>query len=116
MFLLALPLGPSDQAKGQEIDTQGKPINTRGGALSTGGGLISTGGASITANGGAIIGKITLGLSSTVSGLGLCDAGQLGALRIVTDAAASPAYNATATGGGSITLPVFCDGTNWKNH
>ena len=38
-----------------------------------------------------------------------------GARTFVTDAAAAPVFRAVATGGGSIFLPVFSDGTNWRN-
>lgn len=30
--------------------------------------------------------------------------------------ATSPTYNATLTGGGSVHIPVFCDGTSWTAH
>jgi len=38
-----------------------------------------------------------------------------GARTFITDAAAAPVYRAVATGGGAIFLPVFSDGTNWRN-
>jgi len=38
-----------------------------------------------------------------------------GARTFVTDAAAAPVFRAIATGGGTIFLPVFCDGSNWRN-
>lgn len=51
----------------------------------------------------------------TVGTLPACTAGLKFGRRTVSDAAAAPVYNATAAGGGSIALPVMCDGTNWKN-
>ena len=39
-----------------------------------------------------------------------------GQMEGVSDAAAAPVYNATATGGGSVHIPVYCNGTNWTNH
>lgn len=53
---------------------------------------------------------------ATVTTLPTCNSGEDGAWYEVTDAAAAPVYNATATGGGSIHLPVFCNGSNWTNH
>ena len=58
-----------------------------------------------------------MGLSAgTVSSLPSCAAGTKGIMMYVTDAAASPVYGVTATGGGSVVEPVFCNGTNWTNH
>ncbi len=54
--------------------------------------------------------------SSTVATLPLCDNFNAGTLRTVTDAAASPAWNATATGGGSLKIVVMCNGSNWTYH
>ena len=53
---------------------------------------------------------------STVAGLPTCNSASDGVQYEVTDAAASPVYNATATGSGSIHLLVMCNGTNWTNH
>ena len=44
-----------------------------------------------------------------------CAAATKGQQRYITDAAATPVYNATMTGGGSIGLRVGCNGTNWVN-
>lgn len=52
----------------------------------------------------------------TVATLPACNATSKALLLVVTDAAASPVYNATATGGGAVTIPVLCNGTNWTNH
>jgi hypothetical protein len=44
-----------------------------------------------------------------------CNAGAAGLSAVVTDATV-PTYNATLTGGGAVTVPVFCNGTNWTTH
>lgn len=63
------------------------------------------------------IGQPAPGLqASTVAALPACSATTRPFPRMVSDAAASPVYNATVTGGGSLYLPVFCNGTNWTNH
>jgi hypothetical protein len=38
-----------------------------------------------------------------------------GATAFTNDGAATPVFGAIATGGGTLFLPVFCDGTNWRN-
>lgn len=65
-------------------------------------GLLSTGGP-------------TLLKKSTVSALPTCNAGANGYAEVVTDAT-SPTYNATLTGGGSVTAIALCNGTNWTAH
>lgn len=102
-FLLILLVSPL-QAQSQSIDTQGKDINTRGGDITTSGGSIFTGAGTI------------LGNANTVSSLPVCDTTSKGSIKYVTDAAASPVYNATVASGGSVAIPVFCNGTNWVNH
>jgi hypothetical protein len=52
----------------------------------------------------------------TVAGLPACNAILKGGLAYVTDAAATPVYNASVTGGGAVIIPVFCNGSNWTNH
>lgn len=52
---------------------------------------------------------------TTVAGLPGCGAGTRGYLYAVTDAS-SPTYNGSVTGGGSTTIPVFCNGTSWTAH
>ncbi|MCA8430024.1 hypothetical protein [Burkholderia seminalis] len=52
---------------------------------------------------------------TTVASLPGCGAGTRGYLYAVTDAA-SPTYNSSVTGGGSTTIPVFCNGTSWTAH
>jgi hypothetical protein len=51
----------------------------------------------------------------TVATLPACASGLKGALVEVTDAT-SPTYNGTLTGGGSVAIPVFCNGTAWTAH
>jgi hypothetical protein len=53
--------------------------------------------------------------TTTVASLPSCGAEQVGLLYSVTDAR-SPAYNAPAVGGGTASIPVFCNGTNWTAH
>lgn len=52
----------------------------------------------------------------TVSTLPTCNSSFEGQFEGVSDAAASPVYNATVTGGGSVHIPVYCNGTTWVNH
>jgi len=51
----------------------------------------------------------------TVATLGPCNAGLAGTLRTVSDATA-PTYNGALTGGGGVTVPVFCNGAAWLSH
>lgn len=53
--------------------------------------------------------------TTTVASLPACGQAQKGLLYSVSDAAA-PAYNAPVTGGGTNTIPVFCNGTAWTAH
>ena len=50
-----------------------------------------------------------------VSGLPACSGTTKGLLVYVTDATVAT-YNSTVVGGGSITLPVMCNGTVWTEH
>jgi hypothetical protein len=45
-----------------------------------------------------------------------CNSSSVGLIATETDGAATPVYNATATGGGSVVVEVLCNGTNWTNH
>jgi hypothetical protein len=45
-----------------------------------------------------------------------CSSATVGLVAIETDGAATPVYNATATGGGTVVVEVVCNGTNWTNH
>lgn len=51
----------------------------------------------------------------TVVSLGACNAGAKGQIKAVSDANA-PTYNTNVAGGGAVSIPVYCDGTNWKAH
>ena len=53
----------------------------------------------------------------TAAGVALpaCGGTYRGAMAVVSDATA-PTYNGTYVSGGAVTVPVFCDGTNWKTH
>jgi hypothetical protein len=51
-----------------------------------------------------------------VAGLATCNSGAEGTFSAVNDAAATPVYNAIVAGGGSVHIPVYCNGTNWVNH
>jgi hypothetical protein len=57
---------------------------------------------------------LTLPVSS-VAELPACNAGLNGSIAAVSDAAA-PAYNAIVTGGGSASIPVYCNGSAWTAH
>ncbi|CAG4900775.1 hypothetical protein [Paraburkholderia saeva] len=52
----------------------------------------------------------------TNASLPACSAATTGLIAIETDGAATPVYNATATGSGSVVVEVMCNGTNWTNH
>lgn len=52
---------------------------------------------------------------STVAGLPTCDSGLKGGMAAVSDAA-DPAYNAPLTGGGTASIPVYCNGNAWTAH
>lgn len=51
-----------------------------------------------------------------VAALPACNASTEGMMVVVTNAAATPVYNATAAGGGTVVIPVLCNGANWVNH
>jgi hypothetical protein len=52
----------------------------------------------------------------TNAALPACNSSSQALVAVETDGAATPVYNATATGGGSVVIPVMCNGTNWTNH
>lgn len=58
---------------------------------------------------------LIVGASFTVANLPAAAAGNKGARTFITDGAAVPVFGATVTGAGSLFLPVFSDGTNWRN-
>lgn len=51
----------------------------------------------------------------TVASLPRCNATLKGGMAYVTDANA-PTYNGALSGGGSVTVPVFCSGSSWSSH
>jgi hypothetical protein len=63
----------------------------------------------MTLNGGVAL------VQSTVAQLPTCNAARKGQMRAVTDATA-PAYNGALTGGGAVSVPVWCSGAAWLSH
>lgn len=53
--------------------------------------------------------------SFTVSTLPACNSTLKGGMAYVTDAT-TPTYNGALTGGGSVVVPVFCNGSGWTAH
>jgi hypothetical protein len=51
----------------------------------------------------------------TVATLPACTASDVNSLLAVTDATA-PTYNGALIGGGTVHVPVFCDGSVWTSH
>ena len=51
----------------------------------------------------------------TVAGLPACNSSFEGQMEGVSDAV-SPSYLATVAGGGSVHVPVYCNGTSWVAH
>lgn len=51
----------------------------------------------------------------TVGSLFACNGSTKGAYAAVSDAN-SPSYNGTLTGGGAVSIPVYCNGTAWTAH
>ena len=72
----------------------------------------------VTKNGEMVIGGSTFQIRTikTVSTLPTCNSGAEGTFAAVSDAAATPVYNATVASGGSVHISVYCNGTNWVNH
>jgi hypothetical protein len=52
----------------------------------------------------------------SVASLPTCNVAAEGTFAAVNDAAASPVYNVIVANGGSVHIPVYCNGTNWTNH
>jgi hypothetical protein len=68
----------------------------------------------------ASAGSAKLTVAGTIKGLvttfgALPSASPAGQQAYITDSAAAPVFSANAAGGGSLTIPVYSDGTNWKN-
>lgn len=53
---------------------------------------------------------------TTVASLPTCNAGTKGTMYAVSDFNGTPTYNGALTGGGSTSLPVFCNGSSWTQH
>jgi hypothetical protein len=70
---------------------------------------------SIVTNGISGVDQLQFTTPVTVASLPTCNATNKYLLLTVTDAT-DPTYNAALTGGGTVTVPVFCDGTSWKSH
>jgi hypothetical protein len=51
----------------------------------------------------------------TVASLPACGSTVPAGTMLVVSDATSPTYNATVAGSGAVTIPVLCDGTNWKD-
>lgn len=73
----------------------------------------------ITVQGGSanfiVFGETANLASYTVATLPACTTQIKNGMASVTDATA-PTYNGTLTGGGTVDVPVFCNGTNWTAH
>jgi hypothetical protein len=52
---------------------------------------------------------------TTVASLPTCGTSQKGLMYAVSDATA-PTYNGALTGGGAVSVPVYCNGTAWTSH
>lgn len=52
---------------------------------------------------------------TTVASLPTCGAGLKGTMYAVSDAT-TPTYNGSLTGGGGVSVPVYCNGTAWTSH
>jgi hypothetical protein len=91
---------------GQSLDFG---ITNAGDFTLLGGGLVSPG-LSISGSGTLMVG------STTVSGLGACNSSSRFSWTAVTDNNSTCAYGAAPAGSGSVTCPVFCDGSAWKIH
>jgi hypothetical protein len=65
--------------------------------------------------GPAVIGMATVTTYYIASGLPSCTAALTAARAFITDAAAAPVFSSAVTGGGTLGIPVYCDGTAWRN-
>ena len=71
-------------------------------------------GKTVTLGGTLSGGKIQLA-TTTAAPLPTCNGAAEGTWYGVTDASA-PAWNTAVSGGGSVHMPVYCNGTNWIAH
>jgi hypothetical protein len=71
----------------------------------------------IVATGALTASSTRITTTSTVAGIGAawgtCNAGINGKRGLVSDAAATPAFWGVPTGGGTLTAPIFCNGSAW---
>ena len=58
---------------------------------------------------------IVINTYNTFATLPTCNASLKGAHQFITDGPASPTFTGAAAGGGSLFVPVYCDGTTWRN-
>jgi hypothetical protein len=92
------------------------PLNPINGSVTTFSCAVDQASSTAQCNGGAkgFLTGYTIGAGA--SQIPACSASTEGILAYVTDAASTPVYNATQSGGGAVVVPVFCNGTNWTNH
>ena len=90
------------------IDQETSPTCVANNDIVTEGGLQSFVGPLSVAGGVSI--RIT-----TVAGLPACNSRTAGLSRAVSDAR-TPAYSVAVVGGGTVGIPVYCDGISWKAH
>jgi hypothetical protein len=84
-----------------------------GGQIIIGGSTSSTDVA--LANGKFIANSVIVADAYAVATLPTCNGAAEGTIARVTDATA-PTYNGALTGGGTVHVPVFCNGTAWTSH
>ena len=53
---------------------------------------------------------------TTVGALPACNAGRKGAAMTVSDQISAPTYRGTLTGGGTLAVLAYCNGTSWEAH
>lgn len=106
-------IGSGAQAVDTPLPGTSNYINIENILTVTGTNTPSTSVASFAGSLGAVAGIALHG--TTVAALPTCNAGEEGTMMYVTDATA-PAYNATLTGGGTVAVPVFCNGSTWTSH
>lgn len=99
-------------ALGKGNANSGDIIIQTGGAIGASGTTIATATTALTIKG--VTGLLVVGKTFTVATLPAA-AGNTGARTFITDGAAVPVFGAIAAGSGALFLPVFSDGTNWRN-
>lgn len=76
---------------------------------------IEVGSGSTTINNDLALNSIVKLRAYTVATLPACNSGNQNAMAVASDATA-PTYNGALTGGGTVRVPVFCNGTSWAAH